>query len=213
MNCNARQRGFSMLEIMIVVALLLIISAMAVPSIMQTIESYRIDASTHSVASLVQQARILAVKTNQPNYVQFDTTKTPNMVFISNNPTATYANGMPDVAAGNHISFQSTGIPDYSQLTAYLGGASVQPELGTAIGFNARGLPCMANNSSGTLCQAQDPTKPGSTTAYLWFVQDSANGGWGAITVTPGGRVKTWRLEFTDSSSTKTHCGYPACWG
>ena|SRR5260221_14709644 len=77
------QAGFSLVELIVVLALILIIVAVSIPSITQTINNYRLDAAGHAVASLLQQTRIQAVKTNTPYYAQFDTTTTPNMVYAN----------------------------------------------------------------------------------------------------------------------------------
>ena len=61
MNCKKSQSGFSMAELLIVVAIILIIAAIAVPNIAQTVANYRLNASGQSVASLLQQARLTAV--------------------------------------------------------------------------------------------------------------------------------------------------------
>jgi prepilin-type N-terminal cleavage/methylation domain-containing protein len=200
--------GFSLIEVMLVSIILVIISAVAVPAVQNTISSYRLDSSGHSVASLLQQARLQAVKTNQATYVQYDTTKSPNLVFANADPTQAYASGNPDVEVSVTIAFQNAGLPDHSQLDAYLGAGTVI-EKGTPIGFNARGLPCMASAASASLCQQIDPVS-GGTPSFEWFTKSNINQGWEAVTVTAAGRIKSWRLSGIDA--TLARCGYPACW-
>src|SRR5260370_5902135 len=75
------QEGFSLVELIVVLALILIIVAVSIPSITQTINNYRLDAAGHAVASLLQQARIQAVKSNTPDYTQIVTTNPPKNVY------------------------------------------------------------------------------------------------------------------------------------
>jgi prepilin-type N-terminal cleavage/methylation domain-containing protein len=194
----SKEKGFSLLELLIVCVVLGIIATLAVPNIMQINANYKLDAAGHSVASLLQQARMQAVKTNQPAYARYDTAK--NIAFVTDDPSNGYASGNPDVALASGLSFQ-TGPPDHSQLDAYVGGNS--PQILSDIGFSARGLPCTISGSNPSVC-------PNVTSGFEWFVQNTSYGGWEAITVTPAGRIKSWRLS-KQSNGTAT-CGYAACW-
>src|SRR5215831_7592219 len=120
---NRRQTGFSMLEIMVVVAILLIVAALAVPMMSRTIANYRLDAGGHSTASLIQQARLLAVKTNQVYYVNTDTSGTPNFVYIRQD-TGGRQTGDPTISISNDLKFQTGSLPDHQQLDDYVQGTT-----------------------------------------------------------------------------------------
>ena len=207
-----RESGFSLVELLLVVTIIVIIAAIAIPAIQRINITYKLDASARSAASLIQQARLQAVKSNQPAYTQYNTTSTPNMVFVNTDPSVTtYVAGNGDVALSSIVSFQQTGLPDHAQLDAYLGvsGTPGSPKLqiGTVIGFNARGLPCVEGAAGPAVCQQQDAT--GATPVFGWFISDGHKS-WSAVTVTAAGRVKSWHLASLDATSTT--CGYPACW-
>lgn len=193
-----KEKGFSLVELMIVCVLLVLLSTLAVPNIVQINANYKLDAAGHSVASLLQQARMQAVKTNQPAYAKYDTAT--NITFVTDDPTNAFVSGNPDVALASGLSFQ-TAPPDHSQLDAYVGGGP--PQILPNIGFNARGLPCIANSTNPSVC-------PNVTSGFEWFVQNSSLGGWEAITVTPSGRIKSWRLS--NQTGGAAICGYTACW-
>jgi prepilin-type N-terminal cleavage/methylation domain-containing protein len=179
------ESGFSLVELIIVCVVLVIISAIAIPNIVLINRNYKLDAAGHSVASLLQQARMQAVKTNQPNYAAFDNNAQVFYVTTGDPANTPYVNGNPDVNLPGGISFQ--GIPaNHAQLDAYLGGGP--PQLGGSIGFNARGLPCtIGPGGNPWICTS-------ATSGFEWFVQN-ANGDWEAITVTAAGRIKCWRLS------------------
>lgn len=209
-----RASGFSLVELSVVVVIILIVSAIAVPAIERINNAYRIDAAGHSVAGLLQQARLQAVKSNQAAYAQYNFTQLPNMVFVNADPAVkTYVAGNPDVALSLAVAFQTTLPADVNidQLTDYLGvtpatTGSPSLQLGPVIGFNARGLPCM-EGASPAVCVQQDAG--GATPVFAWFISDG-RGDWEAITVTAAGRIKTWRLANRDA--TLTACGYAVCW-
>jgi Tfp pilus assembly protein FimT len=194
---RTRESGFSMVELMIVCVVMVIIAGLAVPNIFQTYRNYQLDSAGHSVASLLQQARMQAVKTNLPAYVNFTNAAAGNMAFVTNDPAnTTYAAGEPDVQLSPAVTFQAA-PPDHAQLDAYLSAGT--PQVAGSIGFNARGLPCTESGGNPTVCAA-------TTAGFEWFMQSA--GGWEAITVTPSGRIKSWRLSVATGGT----CGYTACW-
>lgn len=192
-----REAGFSMVELMIVCVIMVLIASLAIPNIFQTYRNYQLDSAGHSVSSLLQQARMQAVKTNLPAYVNYTTT-VPNMVFITDAPGNAYASSDPDVAVSTAVTFQAV-PPDHAQLDNYL--ATNTPNVGGTIAFNARGLPCTANPLNPAVCNA-------TTSGFEWFMK--SNGGWEAVTVTPAGRVKSWRIS--NQTNGNSACGYAACW-
>lgn len=187
-----QESGFSLIELMIVCVVMLIIAALAIPNIFRTYQNYQLDSAGHSVSSLLQQARMQAVKTNQPVYVN-TTATVPNMVFITDDPAKAYASGNPSVSISSAISFQPKPASPTSfstQLDTYLssGANGMTPQIGGTIAFNARGMPCVADTVNPAVC-----TLPGGTSGFEWFMQ--SNGGWEAVTVSSSGRIKSWRIN------------------
>ena len=195
---RSQESGFSVVELLIVCVIMVVIAGLAIPNIYGAFRNYQLDSAGHSVASLLQQARMQAVKTNLPAYANFTNGTSVNTAFVTSDPSAAYTAGNPEVQISTAVTFQ-TSPPDHSQLDAYLNGAT--PPTPGPIGFNARGLPCTETGSNPTVCGA-------TTTGFEWFMQSA--GGWEAITVTPSGRIKSWRLSQQSGGSGA--CGYTACW-
>jgi prepilin-type N-terminal cleavage/methylation domain-containing protein len=182
---NKRESGFSLVELVIVVAISLIVTAMAAPSVRQVLDNYRLNASGHDVASVLQQARMAAVQANQPYYVQFNVGAPPNTVVAIpanrfNPPTV--APGDPTAVTAGNVAFQAVPPGNTATLDAFVGPA---PQVGGVIGFSARGIPCV-QGASPWVCTAG--------VGFEWFMQSSSTGSWEAITVTPAGRIKSWRF-------------------
>ncbi len=195
------QQGFTLIELVTTLTLLVILSTIAVPQIQRINRNYKLHAAGHTLAGIIQQARLQAVKSNQPAYVQFDNTVSPNIAYVTDTPGAAYAGGSADVTISSDVSLKTTGLPtgtQIAQLYNYLGvptsgtSPTVVESPATPIGFNGRGLPCLGTASNPSQCVQKDGAQ---TPAFLWLVALQPNSTeWEAVTVTPSGRVKSWRL-------------------
>ncbi|MGZ7059581.1 MAG: pilus assembly FimT family protein [Candidatus Angelobacter sp.] len=200
---RTHESGFSMVELIVVCVVMVIIAGIAVPNIFRTYQNYQLDAAGHSVASLLQQARMQAVKTNVPAYANSTNATSGNMAFVTNDPgNTTYAAGNPDVQLSAAVTFQPPPTSPsgfHAQLDTYLSGGAtgMTPQVGGSIGFNARGLPCTETTPGGnpTVCSL-----PAGTSGFIWFMQSSI--GWEAVTVTASGRIKSWRLISQTGATT-----------
>ncbi|MCI5222095.1 MAG: prepilin-type N-terminal cleavage/methylation domain-containing protein [Candidatus Electrothrix sp. AR4] len=88
-NIN-KSSGFSFVELMVVIALVGILSAIGLPNFLAGLPEKRLKGATRNMFSDLQKARLLAVKNNEPVTFTFNTTD-PEKPFYS------YAN-LPNVA-------------------------------------------------------------------------------------------------------------------
>jgi Tfp pilus assembly protein FimT len=146
-------------------------------------DTYRLNSSGNAVASVLQQARMAAVKENQPYYVQFTPGPAPNAITASPLETRAYKSSDPTAMTAGNVVFPAGALPaDHVQLDNYLGGG---PLINVPIGLNARGFPCTSLGGPSFVCQGPS--------AFEWFMQSNAGGDWEAVTVTSAGRIRAWR--------------------
>ena len=69
-----RERGFTITELMIVVAIMGSLTAVATPSISRWLTSIRMESATREIASTLQLARVKAITQNTSIRIHFDTT-------------------------------------------------------------------------------------------------------------------------------------------
>lgn len=69
---HTNQRGISLIEMLIVVTIILIITGMAIPAVLRTLEAYRLDSSASIITGKLQDARINAIKRNRQAWLAID---------------------------------------------------------------------------------------------------------------------------------------------
>jgi prepilin-type N-terminal cleavage/methylation domain-containing protein len=181
-------RGFSMLELIIVMAIILAISAFALPRIQTGIAQARLRGNATSINGLVQQLRMQAVKANRSYTMRITTAagNQPAFLYIDTDNSTTLDPGEPSVP-----------IPSDMTITDGTGGpAAVPPSVAFPkyinfatkglLSFNERGLPC-SNPPAAPACGVVNPY-----IIYLSMNRPFAVPVWAAVTVTPAGRVKAY---------------------
>jgi type IV fimbrial biogenesis protein FimT len=180
--------GFSLVEVLIVVFIVLILAALAIPNMSTVIANIKLRGTATDLAGFVQQARITAVRKNATYTILFNLTG-GNGAYLDLN-----GNGSYDSAAPAEPMIQFGGSANQ---VAAPGGASGAPTnldasggpLGwTAtsgnISFNSRGLPC---DSTATPC--------GTNVNYIFYFKDTRAFGascWAAVSITAASRAKVW---------------------
>lgn len=193
-----RARGFSLVELLIVVFVVLVIGAIVIPNVLLAVTNLKLRASAGDLSGLIQQARILAAKNNAPFVVLYGTRNGAQIAYIRdsrNGLAGGYVTGDPAVAEFSGTTVPAGGAPSGSggQPTPYVlagdTGAGSYDNTST-LGFTGRGLPCKYDTTA---------TPPCSTPPALYFVYyltDTRPGqpGWAAVVVTKSGRCKivTW---------------------
>src|SRR4029077_128546 len=144
---TARSRGFSLIELMIVLVISLVVAAFAMPSMSSAITTMRLRSGMSSIAGILQETRIMAVKSNRFNVARTTTFNGANLFYDDldfNNaytPAAGTTAAEPSVQVASAVTFQTT--PPTAFPSAALLGGNFTPTAATVfnVGFNARGLP------------------------------------------------------------------------
>lgn len=181
-------QGFSLIEMMLVVAVIMILSAITVPRFMVVISDISLRYAAGDFSGLLQSARIQAVRKNTFYSVVAGTLPAGTPVyFIDINKTGNYANGEPILPLNTSVTFHpgpGSGAPGE---TAFLTSLSFTVDTsGAAPSFNARGLPCVA--AAGTC-----PMVSGK--GFVVFLSKAAVMGnipWAAVVVNPSGHIQLW---------------------
>ncbi len=188
------ESGFSLIELLIVVAVVLAVTVMATPKVLQVIYNVRLRSSAYELSGLMQAARTQAVRDNKYLYVCYKALQNRTRAWVApdNTCNAPGANEQ-QIQLGGNVTIVTAGAPT-GLTTAVLGFSPPTGALITAKpAFNSRGLPCYLNASR---CNSiYNGIAIAQTVSYLVYLTDNrlvgANG-WAAVSVSPAGRMQVW---------------------
>ncbi|MGE5083476.1 MAG: Tfp pilus assembly protein FimT/FimU [Acidobacteriota bacterium] len=178
------KRGFSLLELLIVVGIGITIVAIAMPSFINAFYSIRLKSAASNLSSLMQQARIQAARQNKIYTIAYKTT--PPQACIDTNTNGTCEAGETVITFTQSISM-STGVPSGAGAPpAYVlvgDTAGTIYDNATILGYSARGLPCAY---SAGVCSTP------AAGYFVYYIKDARVGstGWAGVVVTRSGRTK-----------------------
>jgi type II secretion system protein H len=185
------ERGFSLVELMVVLAIITIMTAAAVPSISTAISHSRLRGAASSLAGLMQSARMQAVKQNRTLTVKMISRGNIPFAFAENadDTTSDAENKSMEVQLGTaRFTVTAPGGTPPQLTTAVLSYTPVIVVPATdLVSFSPRGLPC--KYASPTSCVPS---------GFMTYINDSSqSNGWAAVGVSPGGRIKQWFWDGT----------------
>jgi type IV fimbrial biogenesis protein FimT len=139
--CYMRKNlGFTLVELMIGVAIVGILAAVAAPAVINWLPNYRLNIAARDLHSNMQKAKLQAVKENNNITVRFDASVIPGFYYFDTNGDAAYTNGEFRIELKNYhndVDFGTGNAP-----SNWNGDPCVQASV---ITFNSRGT---ANSGS-----------------------------------------------------------------
>jgi prepilin-type N-terminal cleavage/methylation domain-containing protein len=188
-----RSRGFTIIELLVVVAIMCIVMAIAVPTMTTTVDSFRMRGSMTESANMALRCRMAAIKRDTSQRLHITTVGTTLVTFITDQNDANVAPVVGDPQMSGQYwfppQFNAIGVPTGAgappQMTAlFMWGSAIAPNVNVDPYFNTRGLPCLPNAAG--VCDA--------TTGFVYYIRylRAGNVRWSAMSISPAGRVQTW---------------------
>lgn len=182
---RSRDSGFSMVELAVSMTVLLILTAIAIPSLMRSLRAYQLNDAAGRLSDMLKFTRFEAVRQNKQVNFLMQTSGSGWIIGVDAN-----ANGTIDVAeiqqvlAGFAALLPAGAPPNSAPITTYLGVASLTPLSGAAgsVTFDARGAVRAGLNG---------PVSSNVDVFYLGSVT-SPEYGYRAVILLPSGAVQIW---------------------
>jgi prepilin-type N-terminal cleavage/methylation domain-containing protein len=193
------QKGFSLIELMIVLGIILVITGIAVPVYKSAVDGIHLQKATKNYAGILQRAQLAAAANNTYNAtaIQFlnascvascDLIAYVDTADTNINPVSAYASPEPMVKLGSDVLWDQAGAPAANDLLGKVfpkGGTLGYPPV-----FDSHGMPCApAPVARGAVCNTQ-----GGNIAFATYFQSSL-GKWAAVSVNPAGRIQLWSYD------------------
>ncbi|HXM97048.1 MAG TPA: prepilin-type N-terminal cleavage/methylation domain-containing protein [Candidatus Dormibacteraeota bacterium] len=177
-----RMRGFSLLEILVVVAVILIVTGITVPVVNRSVMTYRLTDAATQVTSNIKMARFEAIRTDALVTWQIKQAANTTTMFVDTDRNGTFSPKVKAVIFNSNINVVPVGtVPNTGGLGGAMGLAAAPTAVNpaaAAITFDARGA------------------VTGVPTAYAVYVSDSPNGGatanYRAVILLPSGLTQVW---------------------
>ena len=140
-------KGFSLLELMIVLGIVMVVSAISVPSLIKANRGYQLQSSAREIAQVLQAAKFKAIGSNASKTITFDTgsnsfvssagvaTTLPANVKFEALPATMTAPAMIQTASGNSL----TGQKNDAKLAISLATGATANQF--KVSFSSRGIP------------------------------------------------------------------------
>lgn len=183
-----KEKGFSFIELMGVVAVIAILAAVSVPAIAHWLPDYRLRAAARGLYSNLQQAKLEATHSNGECAVYFDTAKASYQV-VQGGPDgicdgAPY--GDPPVPQNDDVLLNYIRLADYGSGVTYGNGNATRTVPGSNalpvtvsysngwVRFNSKGMAremgyTYLTNNDGTAYAVGTPSVAGVTVLKRWF--------------------------------------------
>jgi prepilin-type N-terminal cleavage/methylation domain-containing protein len=190
---SASSLGFTLVELLIVVAITLVVAAFAIPTMVTAIDAYQLRGRLSDVANLAQACRTQALRNNASQRLLFTTQASGQLVLFVEASTSTATSpATTDTQLWLPASFSlnpgsgpsGSGAPSTMSGNT-MWGSNVTPNLGVDVYYNSRGLPCLP--ASNGMCK--------DTNGFVYYFNYQGTGGrtsWAAVSISPAGRIQSW---------------------
>ena len=181
-----RAAGFSMPELVVSIFVMLVLTALAIPSLVRSLRTYQLNSAAASVSDMLKFTRFEAVRRNtQINFLMLNNGPAGWLVGADSNNSGTFDPTEKQQSISGYPTLLPSGTaPSPNAIQAALGGAALTPVFasGSTVTFDARGA--IRQGIGGQV----------SNSVYVFYVGNATDpdSGYRAVVLLPSGGTQTW---------------------
>jgi type IV fimbrial biogenesis protein FimT len=185
------RNGFSLVELVLSLAVLLVITTLAIPVVVRSLQTYQLNSTASQLAGMLKFAKFDAIRQNTHVNFQILQNGTNWIVWVDSNGDGAPNGAEPQMVipiAGNDTLLPASSVPSPSPIGATLGAGgtalpwTVQSGSNASIMFDQRGV--VVSGAGGAVV----------STVYAFYLgnPNDANAGYRAVITLPSGAVQVW---------------------
>lgn len=178
-NRRVAERGVGLVELMVVVAIVLITTVIALPNFLKVLRSSQLSNGATQMADVLKQTRFQAIRRNTSTTCRIAQVSGANTVYVDSNGNLQFDRGEIETVYGGNVNLvAAAGVPGTSSLASSVGSGitltTVSPTAGTYT-FDARGAVSPAG-------------------VYVMYVANTQipSLGYRAVILLPSGSIQIW---------------------
>ena len=190
-NEKRGQTGFSMLELVVVVAVIMTITAIALPFLFQAYGTYQLNDAANQVAGIMKFTRYEAIRTNavvSAQIRQITTGRAQTNIWTDSNGDGTEQNTEKQVLLDDNVVLDSANVPPSTAALA------------TAVGVTSLSAVTFSSSAGSVSFDQRGALSPSAV--KVLYVGNSARQmyGYRAIVIFPSGSIQMWTADATASA-------------
>ncbi|MGC0773573.1 MAG: GspH/FimT family pseudopilin [Candidatus Acidiferrum sp.] len=184
------RNGFSLVELVLSLAVLLIITVIAIPVVVRSLQTYQLNSSASQLAGMLKFAKFDAIRQNTPVSCQIAQQGTSWLVWVDSNGNGAADQAEPQMYIGGNFTLPpESSVPSPAPIKSSLGLAAssyawtVLSGSNGSITYDQRGvLGCVGNATCNT------------SVVYVLYLGNPADpsSGYRAVLTVPSGAVQVW---------------------
>src|SRR5690242_13122176 len=189
---QSRRNGFSLVELVLSLAVLLVITVIAIPVVVRSLQTYQLNSSASQLAGMLKFAKFDAIRQNTPVSCQFAPQGANWLAWVDSNGNGTADQAEPQMYVGGSFTLTpESSVPDPAPIKSSLGLAAssyawtVLSGAAGNIWYDQRGV---------IGCPPANPTCANTSVIYVLYLGSvsNPNSGYRAVLTIPSGAVQVW---------------------
>jgi len=173
--------GFSLVELVLSLAVLLVITTLAIPVVVRSLQNYQLNSTASQLAGMLKYAKFDAIRQNTSVNCMIKQSGTNWIVWVDSNGNGQPDGAEPQMVIGGSFTLLSGGVPNTASITSTLGP-----------GFSGYSWVVLSGSNASILYDQRGVIDAGAVYALYLGNPNDPNAGYRCVITMPSGAVQVW---------------------